>query len=227
MLQYAKRFVKQIMGITPYKIVRRESGYHDAVAHNSLDNMDRLFGKKSFLESYENPYRRRLHNATAALIREVKPASEVSTIADFGCGPAAFFHFLPDYSHAQRFGYDFANATLEAARRIFPDAVYEQYDLYTPPPRQHDLVICSQTIEHLTKPWKAVQHLIEATLPKGVLIITVPDGRVDTFRGHIQFWSIESWQSALEDNVKQRFETRFFPQKGTGTGNLAAVIWKD
>jgi len=35
---------------------------------------------------------------------------------------------------------------------------------------------------------------------KGILLITVPNGRNDTFAGHINFWSPESWDVFIEEN---------------------------
>ncbi|MEG2336387.1 MAG: hypothetical protein RSC04_01440, partial [Bacteroidales bacterium] len=35
----------------------------------------------------------------------------------------------------------------------------------------------------------------------GTLVISVPDGRKDTYSGHIQFWSPESWAVFIEDNM--------------------------
>jgi len=37
--------------------------------------------------------------------------------------------------------------------------------------------------------------------PKGSLLITVPNGRLDTFDGHINFWSPESWEVFIKKNT--------------------------
>jgi hypothetical protein len=58
-----------------------------------------------------------------------------------------------------------------------------------------DTVFCCETLEHLLIPSKALKNLLNATNFKCVL--TVPDGRTDTYPGHINFWSEESWGSFL------------------------------
>jgi hypothetical protein len=43
---------------------------------------------------------------------------------------------------------------------------------------------------------------------EGVLVVTVPDGRNDTFLGHINFWSPESWKIFIEAQCKDfKYET--------------------
>ena len=40
-------------------------------------------------------------------------------------------------------------------------------------------------------------------------MITVPNGRIDTFEGHINFWSPESWKVFIESNISdQEFEVK-------------------
>ena len=37
-------------------------------------------------------------------------------------------------------------------------------------------------------------------LEGGILLVTVPNGRIDTFAGHINFWSPESWDIFVAEN---------------------------
>jgi 2-polyprenyl-3-methyl-5-hydroxy-6-metoxy-1,4-benzoquinol methylase len=48
------------------------------------------------------------------------------------------------------------------------------------------------TLEHLEEPEKVVNNLLDALTPTGFLCIVVPNGRYDTFEGHIHYWSPES-----------------------------------
>ena len=52
-----------------------------------------------------------------------------------------------------------------------------------------------RTLEHLLDPHKALNNLLNASLKNCVL--TVPDGRIDNYQGHIIFWSEESFESFL------------------------------
>ena len=226
-----KELIKSVLAHTPYKIVRRESATHgggppfDAEAHNSVDNVNRIFSDKARLERYVTPGRRRLYQGTKALMVDARPPSTCRTVGDFGCGPGAFFTtFAPEFDHCELYGYDFAEATLAAARTLCPRGVYEEYDIYTPPPRTHDMVVASQILEHLLEPELALRHLMAATAPGGVLVLTVPDGRIDTYRGHIHFWSPESWRAWIARHVPGDHQTTTIAGGTMGGANLAAVI---
>jgi 2-polyprenyl-3-methyl-5-hydroxy-6-metoxy-1,4-benzoquinol methylase len=225
-----KKVIKSLMAKTPYEIVRRErkqptQADYDAIAHNSMENMDKLFADDKFLAGYFNKARERLHRATLKLISDVRPPQGQGVVGDFGCGPGDFFTVMaPAYPGYSFYGYDRSESALAAARQRFPSAQFQSFDIYTPAPRQHDITVCSQTIEHLQDPEMAMQTLIEATKLGGALIITVPDGRIDTFRGHINFWSPESWATWLKRNVNQPFTVHKIDKGTSGGANLAAVI---
>jgi hypothetical protein len=57
-------------------------------------------------------------------------------------------------------------------------------------------------LEHLLYPGKALLNLVSAIKPGGGLLITVPDGRKDTYSGHINFWSPESWQIFIQEGTE-------------------------
>lgn len=59
---------------------------------------------------------------------------------------------------------------------------------------KYDVITCTETIEHLTEPEAAVRSLLRSLSSKGVLVLTVPDGRIDHYKNHINFWSPESWK---------------------------------
>ncbi|MGB7406939.1 MAG: class I SAM-dependent methyltransferase [Pontixanthobacter sp.] len=222
-----RQLVKKGFAFTPYEIVRKRKvdQNFDAVAHNTLFNVDKLFGDQKFLANYNNPTRTKFHFDTKELVLDAVDPSMVQTIGDFGCGTGDFFSVLmPEFEHCELHGYDFANATLAAARIRNPRAIYHQHDLYEGADRRHDLVICSQTIEHLLEPQMALKTLIDATAPGGLLVLTVPDGRSDTFKGHLQFWSPESWASWIGRHVKAPHEIVVMANGTMGGSNLAAII---
>src|SRR5262249_22983755 len=62
-----------------------------------------------------------------------------------------------------------------------------------------DVVFCIEVLEHLTHPDKALRRLLTMLNTRGVAILTVPNGRLDTFEGHINFWSPESWEVFIRE----------------------------
>lgn len=52
---------------------------------------------------------------------------------------------------------------------IFPNT--SNYDIH---PEQFDFIVCSEVLEHIPKPWLAIDMLEQLLKPNGKLIITVP-----------------------------------------------------
>jgi 2-polyprenyl-3-methyl-5-hydroxy-6-metoxy-1,4-benzoquinol methylase len=225
-----KRILRSLIALTPYEIRRRapdgEAEHYDVIQHNSEMGMDQLFANPAFLAKYNSPARRRLHQQTLDWITAQVEPEKARVVGDFGCGPADFFALMATrYPRALYFGYDFSEAVLRAARHGFPAGSYEKHDIYEPPPRQHEVTICSQTLEHLLEPEVALRRLIAATKPGGLLVLTVPNGRTDTYLGHINFWSAESWKAWIARNAPNvAHEFRIFERGTSGGSNLAAAL---
>lgn len=55
--------------------------------------------------------------------------------------------------------------------------------------------------------------------------MTVPDGRIDTYKGHINFWSKQSWDAWIGRMAADRaVSTTSYLSTGGKVGNLAAVL---
>lgn len=68
---------------------------------------------------------------------------------------------------------------------------------------EFDLVLCTEVLEHCDYPADIVRDMIRAVKPGGMIMITVPDGRKDTWEGHIHFWSPESFKLFIESFEKK------------------------
>jgi hypothetical protein len=78
-------------------------------------------------------------------------------------------------------------------------------------------------LEHTVDPEAVVRRLLDIVSATGTLILTVPDGREDhlpakeyhsefeSYAGHINFWSLESWRYFL---------ARIAPERTLRTGQL-------
>ncbi len=226
-----RTIAKRLIQLTPYHVSRRRpvelDGHYDVIEHNSVDGMDRLFSNPAFLAKYNSPGRKKLHATTLEWIVAQKPPEGAYLVGDFGCGPADFFVLMARaYTASTFYGYDFSPAVVRAAQHGFPPGAFQQHDIYTPPPLTHDITVCSQTLEHLVEPDVALARLIEATKTGGLLVLTVPDGRRDTYNGHINFWSKESWTSWLSRHLDgRRHEVRHVPRGASSVGNLGALIF--
>lgn len=73
--------------------------------------------------------------------------------------------------------------------------------MYQPLPKKFDLILSQQVLEHLIEPEDALRNLAAMLQPRGVILIAVPDGRLDDFAGHIHFWSKDSLPLFLQKTL--------------------------
>jgi 2-polyprenyl-3-methyl-5-hydroxy-6-metoxy-1,4-benzoquinol methylase len=68
--------------------------------------------------------------------------------------------------------------------------------------REFDLILCTEVLEHCEYPHEVIQDMLKVIKEGGKIVITVPDGRKDTWDGHIHFWSPESFKLFIESFQK-------------------------
>ena len=144
-----------------------------------------------------------------ALIKRKIKFSESQTIADVGCGTGHLLHYLREQAEfGKATGFDFSPEAIKIAKGLFPSFDFYEFDIYTVKDQKFDTVLCTEVIEHLLYPDVAVSNLLTMVKPGGSLLLTVPNGRTDTFEGHINFWSPESWEVFVTKSASgNRIET--------------------
>lgn len=209
---------RKILRRLPFRIVRagnrkiNDRGY-DALEHNTMRAMEEAYRDPNFVAAYESARRLCQYEEIVALIREHSAEWGIlcESIADFGCGPGGVLGKLAEcFPDAQLTGFDFSRSAIELARSRLPEqrsALIVQ-DLYEGVGQQFDVVVCNQTLEHMEHPELVLGNMHSAVRAGGIVVLTVPDGRADTFKGHINFWSEESWNLWLDKNLDSRRELR-------------------
>ena len=79
------------------------------------------------------------------------------------------------------------------------------------------MVLCTEVLEHVEEPEGLLSQLVRVCQPGGTLIVTVPDGEVDDYEGHLNFWNefeFAEFVSSAGDVVVRR----------TTEGDLVAII---
>ena len=173
-----------------------------AVAHNSRPMREHFYTDAGQVAAYLSEERRRFYRQVTELLERTIPSlrSAALRIADYGCGPGLLLRHLGAASPASTFhGYDFASSGLRLARENFPAASFAERDIYDTFPDRYDVILCTEVLEHLERPQRALTNLLSQLAPGGHLLLTVPDGRVDQYPGHIHFWSPESWQLFVDE----------------------------
>jgi trans-aconitate methyltransferase len=137
------------------------------------------------------------------------------------------------YPEASLFGCDISNVKLAMAKRACPDAELFFCALSAlPESLSYDVVFLMEVLEHTVDPEAVVRGLLDIVSATGTLVLTAPDGRkdhfpakeynaeFDSYAGHINFWSPESWSYFLARTAPEwKLRTGTLP-----TGHLFAAL---
>lgn len=192
-----------------------------AIQHNSVFNTDKLYNSKEYLHDVTSKEHQKFFTELITLLGQHNIGLDDKTVADVGCGIGNLLsHIGQRYSLTSSYGYDFSQAAVDFAMKRGLNSVFYQHDIYKDLGIKFDFIFCTEVLEHLLYPGKALSNVLSAVKPGGGLLITVPDGRKDTYSGHINFWSPESWEIFIQEKAEGMKVT-----SGVITGrNLYALI---
>jgi 2-polyprenyl-3-methyl-5-hydroxy-6-metoxy-1,4-benzoquinol methylase len=156
---------------------------------NTLEAYDSVYDSDRMLDEYLRPERLEFYDELATIVAPLAPHS----VLDVGCGTGHLLRFLVDRmqtSPERIVGVDHSEAGIRRARALLPEGTWHVEDLFSLSldGDQFDLVLCSEVLEHLDEPGRAVDVLLRLCAPGGRVAITVPDGAQDSWEGHVNFW---------------------------------------
>jgi 2-polyprenyl-3-methyl-5-hydroxy-6-metoxy-1,4-benzoquinol methylase len=203
----------------------KEKTWHveDSILHNSKEKINEFYSRENFLDTYIGAERLDFYNCIVNLI-ESKKINSTGKVVDVGCGTGHLLNFIYDkFRFKKGTGLEYSSEALRIARKLFPSFEYHEYDVNNPWQEKYDFVLCTEVLEHLLHPEIALNNLMNMMAENGKALITVPNGRADTFGGHINFWSPESWEVFIKKNV-----AGLFSETGSLNNNSAnyAIITK-
>lgn len=139
------------------------------------------------------------------------------TIIDVGCCLGGLLDILSArYPNTKLFGIDANPGFVEFTKYMCPTATVKLHNICEERLDNFDIIFCNQVLEHMGRPECAIDNMLSMLYPKGLLLITVPDGRIDTqpaksfdsnsnsYAGHINFWSPESWSFLIDKHAGKR-----------------------
>jgi SAM-dependent methyltransferase len=196
-----RRFVKRAIGHpgqTSTGVITCAQGMAvgDPVSFNSKRGMDAFFADDDRIGDYLGPERLAFYR----MLLDFIPCNAGDRVLDFGCGPGTLLEMLRAAHEIQPVATDQSEIVGRYLRARHAHLPFVASDIYNPPfePGSFDLVIATEVLEHLLYPARAMERLLALLRPHGRFFATVPDGRADTFAGHINFWSFESFGVFLE-----------------------------
>lgn len=166
---------------------------------NTRRAYDRVYRSDSLLTEYLGPARLDFYREVAEICAPLAPRR----VVDVGCGNGQLLRFLVDRMPDDPelvVGIDHSRAGVRRARALLPDARWIVADLYKLPPNgeRFDLVLCTEVLEHVPEPARAVEVLRGLCASGGRVAVTVPDGAHDSWEGHANFWNEEEFRVFLE-----------------------------
>lgn len=217
-------FIKRVfykLGVD-ISFVRKEE-QRSAIELNDVHTVNQAWSDKKIRKQFLAKSVLERYNTTLSILQDHDIELDGLSIIDVGCGNGMLLKFISEHYHiVSQTGMEYAEAALKEASKVNPQADYVVHDINSPYPEKYGAVFCTEVLEHILHPVKAFKNLKHMVLEGGILLITVPNGRIDTFAGHINFWSPESWKVFIAENA-EGFKYHTGDQ---GKGLLYAILFK-
>ncbi|MDB4933642.1 MAG: methyltransferase [Labilithrix sp.] len=120
------------------------------------------------------------------------------TVLDVGCGTGELLRWLrPQVQGVREWtGVDLSTKTVASNREHDKGATYDALNIEEGAlPRRFDAVLCTEVLEHLGRPERAMENLFAMVEPGGHLLLTCPTGKVHATEKH---WGHTAHPSAKE-----------------------------
>ncbi|MBI5122794.1 class I SAM-dependent methyltransferase [Candidatus Roizmanbacteria bacterium] len=154
------------------------------------------------------------YNVLIGELKDLKPES----ILDTGCGEGFTLAKLKKAKIGKKLeGIEYMDEAIQIGKKINPEILIKKGDIYKLPyiDNSFDLVLCTEVLEHLEDPGKALKEL--KRVAKKYVVLTVPNEPLFTiqrvFRGknilgfgahpeHIQHWSSRKFKEFVTQQLK-------------------------
>jgi len=196
-----KRIIKQILRKIGYEIRPLNlNGAPDSIIYNHPEGADKFYSTNQLAQDYIRKCVPIHINNLVSVLHNKRFNLNKKRVIDIGCGTG---HCLKElkmiYPEAILSGTEISGEAIKIALTVTEGvAAISKCDILSIPTEQYDVVLCQQVLEHIVNVELALQNLWNMTVPGGHLLITIPDGRLDSFAGHIHFWSKESFMLLLK-----------------------------
>lgn len=191
--------------------------------------MDKIQTPTNFIKhTSKNPLQKFLiNNFYSTLLSLIKPLNP-KTVLDAGCGEGFTLNKLMLNKIGQNIeGVEYSKEAIDLGNKLFPKAKIKQGSIYELPykDRSFDLVVCTEVLEHLENPAKALKEIVRVS--KKNLIISVPNepffmlgnfirgknlSKLGNDPGHINHWTFISFTNFIKNNNLKILKTKLpFP----------------
>jgi len=200
----------EIRRIKPRSEVERGLVIKSTQYHNTRDGMNIFYDDPKLVKNYLIKERVEWYHKVLEICKEKNIILDNTNICDVGCGPGDVLNIIKqNYNVDDLTGLDHSDKAIELGKKRFPEINFKQFDIYSNFKEYEnvfDVIFCLEVVEHLLHPQQAIVNMLKMLNRTGAVFITVPDGRPDTYTGHINFWSHESWPVFIESIAQNNFD---------------------
>lgn len=190
-------------GNIPKKAKSSDFEIKSPVDHNTPERMNDFFSDNRMLEQYLGEERIEFYREIVKITKEFNIDLQNKDVIDVGTGTGHLLSFFSEhYDFKSITGIDFSESAIEVSKKTLPEGNFFIHDLYLKLDKKYDMILCTEVIEHLLNPDQALRNMIDMMSNDSVCLITVPNGRIDQYEGHINFWSPESWEVFIKNSCK-------------------------
>ncbi len=158
------------------------------------------------------------------VVKTVKPLP-IQSILDVGCGEGFTLDRLQREKIGKTYeGIDSSDDAIELGKNLYLGLKFKKGDIYDLPYKANsfDLVICTEVLEHLDNPRKALRELLRVS--NRYILLSVPNEPFFTFQRiarfqnilhlgthpeHIQHWTIPSFLKFVKIRGVKKLTTKF------------------
>jgi len=205
-----KRIIKRVLARQGYVVYRigetlkssqtpKALPAYSPTEHNSVQRINEFYADEELRAVQLDSTRFELYHEILEVALQHGVTFEGKDVCDVGCGTGHLLSLVQQrFSPRSLAGFDVSVEALKVAQDVVTDAVFRECDVNNAIDGSFDVVLCSEVLEHLLHPQRALRTILSLVRPGGFAVLTVPDGRHDRYHGHINFWSPESWRVFLE-----------------------------
>ena len=199
-LQY---FGYKIINVRLNKSKYFNTGRLTSLQENSVELYNAFYKDKNALSEYYDDYRKTFYRNIIHLVKKNGLNLNYKSVLDVGCGIGFLLNEIQrSFKPKKLTGFDFSNKAILASQKKFSAMNFRVHNIYKRIPQKYDCIFCTEVLEHLVNPEMALKNLLQGLKRGGFIVLTVPNGRLDTINEHINFWSPESWKSFLSREAK-------------------------
>jgi 2-polyprenyl-3-methyl-5-hydroxy-6-metoxy-1,4-benzoquinol methylase len=166
---------------------------------NERDAYEIFWGNEDLIKAYLEPSR---IESYMFVIQYVLSKKYGNRVVEIGFGSGDFLRLLTLNSperHFEIYGLDYSKMAVKRATGILPEGNFSTGNVYNLPYANDffDQVFCIQTLEHLRNPEQVLKEMDRVCSPNGMILISVPNGELDSYEGHVNFWSESEFRKFL------------------------------